>query len=170
MYYISSVQGDRVGITDTYDGVQEFYTQREVNNMVESRKLLIYGTSLWNHVAECTVVPYPRRCIREELEKLLLEWKNLHNPWKGYPVRDYLASIEPGWKISCTSVDYSIAMRRRYKYVTSLMKMAPDTWKIFCKEHVLDEQEVNSSVAQHMLDVAYCGSESCTIHVVRFGD
>ena len=45
--------------------------------MVESRKLLIYGTSLWNHVAECTVVPYPRRCIREELEKLLLEWKNL---------------------------------------------------------------------------------------------
>ena len=43
MFYLSSINGSKYGITDTVDDIEELYTGREIAKFVERDKITIYG-------------------------------------------------------------------------------------------------------------------------------
>ena len=46
MYYISSIDGNRIGITDSFDNVEEFYSKREVHDIVKVLGIRVFGAKL----------------------------------------------------------------------------------------------------------------------------
>lgn len=53
MFFVSSIKGNRIGITDSDDMVEEFFSESDVVRFVEKDKLNIYGLTVYNHKAEC---------------------------------------------------------------------------------------------------------------------
>jgi hypothetical protein len=96
MLYVSSKRGNKFGVTDTDDDVEEFYTDREIAKLLESKKVYIYGTSYYNYQANCTPLRVPIRLELSKLKELLKKWGEVHNPWNGHPVEDYLAQAVIG--------------------------------------------------------------------------
>lgn len=47
MFYVSSMRGNRIGVTDTYDGVEEFYTRDDLGCFL-ARGISILGVSFKN--------------------------------------------------------------------------------------------------------------------------
>lgn len=45
MFYVSSLKGNKIGITDTRDNKEEFYSNKEIVQFVESKVVDIYGVS-----------------------------------------------------------------------------------------------------------------------------
>lgn len=95
MYYISSQHGDNFGVTDTSDGVEEILTDRDIVKLLEN-KVHIYGTSLYNHKSNSTVLKLDIDISKSELSKLISAAWKLHNPWTMHPIEDYLACVKVG--------------------------------------------------------------------------
>ena len=55
MFYVSSKVKDKYGITDTLDGVEEFYTKKDILDLVNKFHLEILGVDIDSNI--CIVVP-----------------------------------------------------------------------------------------------------------------
>lgn len=55
MFYVSSKVKDKYGITDTSDGVEEFYTKKDILNLVNKFNIEISGIDTDSNI--CIVVP-----------------------------------------------------------------------------------------------------------------
>lgn len=58
MFYVSSVvdENTKIGVTDTEDGVEDFFTNRELAKIVKEDKINVYGASYYNYKVTCTVL------------------------------------------------------------------------------------------------------------------
>lgn len=129
MFYVSSIKGDKIGITDTKDGIEEFYSNRQVVAFHEQNKLEICGARFWNHEADCTPLVLNQTLKVSELEKRLNEWRKLHNYWTEAPVRDYLACAKIGTEIIVNYTYVGDGDRRRHSATSKLKRFSYDEWR-----------------------------------------
>lgn len=148
MYYISSKKDNRFGVTDTKDNVEELYREDEIAYFIRDKGLSIEGAYVFNHKADCTVL-HPFKCLSKTvLLSLLKAWKELHNPWTGYPVQWYLAEAEVGTRIT---VDYH---DKSYKGRSELVKLSIDEWKFIDTGNTASGDIGNHAFAAWALEVA----------------
>ena len=65
MFYLSSINGSKYGITDTVDGIEELYTGREIAKFVERDKITIYGVVIYNHTVDNATILVPNISIEK---------------------------------------------------------------------------------------------------------
>lgn len=153
MFYVSSLKDNKIGITDTRDNKEEFYSNKEIVQFVESKVADIYGVSVFNHEADCTVLQTDKSLSSSKLKELLTNWKNLHNPWTGVKVQDYLAEAKVGTIID---VDYitTDSSGRPHRGNTVIKKLDYDNWKYEDTNNTASGDIGNSRFAAWTLEVA----------------
>lgn len=155
----------KIGITDSYDSVQEYYTNSEIVSFVEEKKINIYGVSIFNHKATCNIMNTGVTLKKSVLRELLDNWKKVHNPWNGVPVEDYLASAKVG---TVVTIDYSYTGDgdgRRHSGLTKTTKIDTDLWEYEDTENCFSGEVGNSRRAAANLEVAYIYSRPTRIDV-----
>lgn len=130
MFYISSEvkKGEQYGITDTVDGVEEFYTVREIYEMQKSKVVYIYGVTLYNGKAECSVLSLGIVPSMEKFKSFLDVWRERHNQWVGMTVENYFAVMSVGTRLSIVYQESPDSTR----YEVVLEKKSWDAW--FCRD------------------------------------
>ena len=130
MFYVSSVidKDKKIGITDTKDGVEEFYTDAQIAKLINENKIDIYGTSYYNYKANCTALEINKKLSESQLKLLISEWGRLHNQWTGHVVEDYLASAKIGTKIFVDYVITAEESRRKISATAVLERLNYDEW------------------------------------------
>lgn len=156
MFYVSSVidKDRKIGVTDTKDGVEEFYTDAQIADFLKKDKIDIYGTSYYNYKANCTALKINQTLSESKLKSLIADWGRVHNQWHGHPVEDYLASAKIGTKIT---VDYTYVGdgdRRSHRGITRLTKLNYDEWYYDDTNNISSGKNVDSRFAAHCLEVA----------------
>lgn len=155
MYYVSSVvdKDRKIGVTDTKDGVEEFYTDAQIAKFLQDKVVDIYGTSYYNYKANCTALEINKTLSSTKLKNLLAEWKKLHNQWTGHPVEDYLAEAKIGTVIE---VDYysKDTTGKTHRGTTTLKKLSYDEWKYEDKNNVASGRVDDSRFAAWALEVS----------------
>ena len=131
MFYVSSIRGNKIGVTDTSDGVEVFCTDKDIYNILKDKNRTedIYGTSPYNGMANCTVLKINQSLSKSKLLELMGNWKKVHNQWSGYPVDDYLAEAKLDTKIVVTYSYYGDGDRKKHTGKTVLEKLSWDSWK-----------------------------------------
>lgn len=156
MFYVSSVidKDRKIGVTDTRDGVEEFYTDAQIADFLKKDKIDIYGTSYYNYKANCTALKINQTLSESKLKSLIADWGRVHNQWTGHPVEDYLASAKIGTKIT---VDYTYVGdgdRRSHRGITRLTKLNYDEWYYQDEVNIFSGSKGSSRFAAHCLEVA----------------
>ena len=156
MFYVSSVidKDRKIGVTDTRDGVEEFYTDAQIYNFMDKGIVDIYGTSPFNHRANCTAIEINKTITISKLKDLIKEWGRIHNQWHGHPVEDYLVSAKIGTKIT---VDYTYVGdgdRRSHRGITRLTKLNYDEWYYDDTDNISSGEKGDHRFAAHCLEVA----------------
>lgn len=155
----------KIGITDSYDSVQEYYTNSEVVSLVKKKNINIYGVSIFNNEATCNVIGIDVTLKKNVLKELLDNWKKVHNPWNGVPVEDYLASAKVG---TVVTVDYTYIGDDgggRHNGLTKITKIDTDSWKYEDTENCFSGEVGNSRRAASNLEVAYIYSRPTRIDI-----
>lgn len=153
MFYVSSVLDEdyKIGVTDTDDGVENFFTNKELSRIVHDKKIKVYGTSYYNYRVDCTVLKPNQVLSSSKLQTLLRKWRAVHNRWNGYPVEDYLAMCRVGSKII---VDYSYPVNGALKQgITTLVKLDTDKWKYTDTNNTFSDTIADSVFASWCLDI-----------------
>lgn len=169
MFYISSVRADGlVGVTDTNDGVVEFYKKHDLVRIIESQKVKIFGASVYNHELEPEVLTLDKILDANELKRRIDAWRKLHNPWTGLPVENYLAEAVVGTAITVgyQTVDTS---GRLHKCATRLVKLNYDEWDFYDPDSTLSDRKVDSRVAAGFIEVACIYSKPVAMSIA-WGD
>lgn len=166
MFYVSSLKGDKIGITDTTDNIEEFYSNREVVNFVHKR-LNIYGISVFNNKADCTVLNVNKTINKSELVSLLNNWRKVHNQWTGIPVEDYLAEAKQGTKIVVHYTYRGDGDHRIHNEVTQLVKIDAinDKWKYDDTCNTFSGEIRDSRFAAACLETACIYSKASSIEL-----
>lgn len=156
MFYVSSIvdENTKIGVTDTEDGVEDFFTNKELAKIVKEDKINVYGASYYNYEVECTVLTPNITLLSSKLKELLDAWRKFHNPWTGHPVEDYLACAKIGTKIV---VDYSYVGdgdRRQHNCSTILKKIGDDKWSYKDDENTMSGKVDDSRFAAWALEVS----------------
>lgn len=130
MFYVSSVidKDRKIGVTDTKDGVEEFYTDAQVAKFLVEDKIDIYGTSYYNYKANCTALKINQILSVSKLTDLVNKWKKVHNQWTGYPVEDYLAEAKIGTTIRVDYFYHADGDGRTHNGTTVIKKLNYDEW------------------------------------------
>lgn len=166
MLYISSVidKDLKIGITDTDDNVEEFYTDSQIVTFLKKNKLNIYGTSYYNYKANCTPIKINQTLDAHTLNSLLRKWKEVHNQWSGYPVEDYLASAKIGTAIRVEYVYRASSGDNKFG-VSQLAKLDYDKWYYLDKDNIMSGNTGDSRFAAHCLETACIYSRVKTIDI-----
>lgn len=156
MFYVSSIRGNKIGVTDTSDGVEVFCTDKDIYNILEDKNRTedIYGTSPYNGMANCTVLKINQLLSKSKLLELIGNWKKVHNQWSGYPVDDYLAEAKLGTKIIVTYSYYGDGDRKKHIDKTVLKKLSWDNWKYEDTSNTMSGKCGSSRFAAWALEVA----------------
>ena len=165
MFYVSSLEGDKIGITDTRDGKEEFYSNREVVGFKENAVAKVFGVSVFNHKADCTVLKLDRKIRGSDLKKLLSDWKKVHNPWTGIPVECYLAEAKIGTRVIVDYVATSDGDRHRHRGTTILKKLSYDEWYYKDTTNMMSDKTGDSEFAAWCLEVSCIYSRPVDIAV-----
>lgn len=164
MFYVSSIDGHRIGVTDTRDRIEEIYRNDEVEYFITEKGLKIEGAYVYNHRAECTVINPFKKLNKTRLIELLDAWRKVHNPWTGYPVQWYLAEAEIGTTIS---VEYSSSDNYGHRFTgyTELYKIDSDTWRFVDSGSVDSGNTGGHSFASNCLEIACIYSKPVRISI-----
>ena len=154
----------RIGITDSYDSVQEYYKNSEIVSIVR-KGINIYGVSIYNDKATCSIIGVGRTLQKSVLKELLDNWKKVHNKWSGIPVEDYLASAKVGTVITVDYVITSDGDRRKHSGFTKISKIGDDLWKYEDEDNTFSGEIKDSRFAAWCLEVAYIYSKPTRIDV-----
>lgn len=147
MYYVSSVK-DKIGITDTDDGVTEFFSPQKVYNFLE-KGIHIYGATKWNRKAECTVL---KPIGIPSTSKLASVVKWCHEHYSNLTINkleDFLAMCGAG------TVIYQQQWEDGQCYDSKITKIDVDKWYIDCPSNVVHQEVVTSVQAAHHVIVYY---------------
>ena len=159
MYYLSRHEEGVFYVTDTDDNITEPLSEGDILKL-HDKKVTIYGVDIYNRRAKCMPIKVNIACNAQILRTLLESWKELHNPWTGIPVRDYLAACKVGTSIT---VDYSFrgdGDRRIHNCVMKLRRLDWDTWSVQDSESAFDGDTGDTSWAAGMLEVSCIYSNS----------
>ena len=169
MFYVSSIVDldKKIGITDTRDGVEEFYTDSQIYDFMTKGIVDIYGTSPFNHRANCTVLEIDKTITISRLNNLLSEWGRIHNQWHGHPVEDYLASAKIGTKITVNYTYVGDGGRRSHRGITRLTKLNYDEWYYDDTDNISSGENGDNRFAAHCLEVACLYSRSYNIGITQ---
>lgn len=154
MFYVSSISGNKIGVTDSKDNIEEFYTNDEICDFIKNKKVDIYGTSYYNYQCDPTPLVINQALKESQLRELLNGWKKLHNRWEGHKVEDYLACAKVGTKII---VDYSYVGdgdRRLHSCTTVIEKLSYDDWHFEDSSNTASGNRGSSRFAAWCLEVA----------------
>ena len=155
MFYLSSINGSKHGITDTVDDIEELYTGREIAKFVERDKITIYGVVIYNHTVDNATILVPNISIEKaELIKRIDNWRKVHNKWTGLPVSDYLACAKIGTIITVDYISYTDEGHYPIKGTTVIIKKEEDTWIFNDINNTFNGKEGNSEFAAWALEVS----------------
>lgn len=169
MFYVSSVidRDRKIGVTDTKDGIEEFYTDAQIADFLKKDKIDIYGTSYYNYKANCTALKINQTLSESKLKTLIADWGRIHNQWTGHPVEDYLASAKIGTKIIVEYVYTGDGDRRKHRGITRLIKLNYDEWYYGDTDNIASDSNVDNRGAAHCLEVACLCSKLSIILVTQ---
>lgn len=170
MFYVSAVhdgqsKSNKIGITDTNDGIEEIWTNKDLVKVVESKVAYVYGVSIFNHIAECIPIKMNTRLSQVKLVSLLKKWREVHNPWTGAPVEAYLASAKIGTRIVVNYVSTG-SSGQTIKGTTELTRLDYDTWHYEDTDNISSGENCNTSLATHHLEVAALYSKPTQILIL----
>lgn len=165
MFYVSSIKNNKIGITDTNDFVEEFYTDSDIVSFIK-KDIDIYGTSLYNNKSNSSPIKINQSLSESTLKTLLSEWKKVHNKWTGHKVEDYLASAKIGTKVE---VDYSYrgdGDGRVHNGTTVIKRLDYDNWLFEDTNNTFSGKTGDSRFAAWALEVSCIGSKPKQVTVV----
>lgn len=166
MFYVSGIRSDGlVGVTDTSDWVTEFYKRSDLVRLIESRRIKIFGASVYNHELEPTTLTLDKILDASELKKRIDAWRKLHNPWTGLPVENYLAEAMIGTAIT-VGYQTSDTSGRIHRCASRLVKLGYDEWSFYDPDSTLSNRIVDSSAAAGFLEVACIYSKPVSMLIV----
>ena len=94
MFYLSSINGSKYGITDTVDDIEELYTGREIAKFVERDKITIYGVVIYNHTADNATILVPNISIEKaELIDICSEIVEMYQDGELYTSLNLVAKV-----------------------------------------------------------------------------
>lgn len=165
MFYVSCVSpSGLIGITDTSDGVEEFYKNDDVVRIVKSNKIKVFGVSIFNQKAEPTVLTLDKVLDVHELEGRLMSWRNLHNPWTGKPVEYYLVEAQVGTAINVAYETKDSGGVWRHG-VTRIVKLSQDEWYYYDPMNTMSGKTGDHEFATWCLEVAYIYSKPSAMSI-----
>ena len=170
MFYISSVGEpfkvsgwneelyNKIGVTDTYDNVEVFYTNKQLYSIIKKADINIYGTFCYGKTSRemyvfATPMKYNESLSKSKLYDLFNNNKKKHNPWSLYPISDYLASVSVGSSFKLTWSDTG-SSGETFTSSLSAKKVSDDLWDY--DSSYLEESRVTSSVLAQYLDYPSC--------------
>lgn len=181
MFYISSVSKpktisgwnetiyDKVGITDTEDGVEEFFTNAQVVKLEQDKNIgtiygcYCYGKSKYEMYAFCTPMTLGQSASGIKFIELADAFKKMHNPWHLYPVRDYLASLKVGTIII---IDYKFVGdgdHRTHRCTGLFRKTGIDTWDYEDDNSGWAGKGYTAEKTSHAMDYLLCCYTNITV-------
>lgn len=170
MLYISKIKNEmtKIGVTDTTDGVEEFFTNAELVKVIKQLgKTPIYGVFVYNNKAVCTAQKLNVPGDMGHLRNLLDAWKKMNNPWNTHPVENYMACLKVGTELV---VDYIVTPDSnpldKERGRTILRKIEQDLWHYEDTSNVYGGSKFNSIEATRFLGVAwvYCKPIALSVH------
>ena len=162
MFYVSSIQPNGlIGVTDTDDNVEEFYTSRKLAEIIkDSRKRLdevhVFGCQLWNNDAECQVIKLGQTLDVDTLKALISKWRGCHNPWEEFGVECYLAGAKVGTVI-VVAYDCTDTSGRVSHCDTRLVRTSISDWYFEDSSNTMSGKYSDSRFATWALDVCCVG-------------
>lgn len=164
MFYVAKLDGGRIGVADTEDGVVDWFSDKELFTLIKKHNLNIYGTSIYNYKCNPTALSINNTLKLDKLTELVNAWSKLHNQWSGYVVEDYLASAKVGTVITVDYV-YTGSGGERHQGNTELSRVGDDAWLYKDDSNLLNGKTLNSRKAAWALDVACNASKKWTMSV-----
>lgn len=166
MFYVSSIDGEKIGVTDTRDGKEEFYTDSQIAKFLKDKVADIYGTDYYNHKANCTVIEINKTITSTKLKSLIANWREVHNRWTGHPVEDYLASAKIGTKVIVEYIYTGDGDRRPSRGTTVIEKLSYDEWLYKDEDNTMSGKTGDSRFAAWCLEVACIYGRPLSISIV----
>lgn len=155
MFYVSSIKGDKIGVTDTSDNIEEFYSDSQIVDIINKGKVKIYGTNYYNYKSNSKPIKINQSISEYDLKKL---YENPNNPWCNRDIENYLASAKIGTEIVVDYVYVGDGDRRHHSAETRLKRIDYDNWYFEDTENTFSGRNGDSRFAQLALEVAIRGS------------
>jgi len=164
-FHIAEWQGttlyNKIGITDTEDGKEEFYTNNEVLKFIKEKNINIYGTycygvNKYRMFVFATPMEFDVKVSESKLKALFKTNKERHNPWSLYPIEDYLASLGVATKIIIFYSYVGDGDRRRHSSRAEFVKRDIDSWYYEDKDNAFSGDIVDSRGAANFMDYPSC--------------
>ena len=170
MFYISELRGRMhnsfVGVTDTADGVTEYYADNVLVKLIQSKVIPseIYGIDIYNNTLEATVLHIDKTLDSSELRKRIDAWKRVHNPWTGLPVKYYLAESKVGTVIIVKYTD-TTPNGRVFSGTSKITRLSYDKWLFEDDNSTFSGQIGDTSFATSCLESSSVYMRSQSIHI-----
>ena len=105
MFYVSSIKDGKIGVTDTTDGVEEFYKESQILKFITDDSIIIYGTCPFDSSLNCKVLRFGIDISSDDISRYLYDCK-LHysHVLKARYIDDLLASAKV-YEVNLTPFD-----------------------------------------------------------------
>lgn len=170
MFYVSElrerVHRSVVGVTDTADSVTEYYADNVLAKLIQSKAIPseIYGIDIYNNKLDATVLHIDKTLDESELLKRIDNWKRVHNPWTGLPVKYYLAESKVGTVIIIKYADKS-SSGRVFSGVAKITRLSYDKWLFEDDDSTFSGQTGDTSFATNCVESSAIYMRLQSIHV-----
>lgn len=155
MFYVSSIKGSKIGVTDTSDGIEEFFSDKQVVDMLKN-KINIFGTSLWNNSSNAKILDIDQVGSVGVLKSMIAKVRKTHNNWTLRDLANYLASLQKGTVIRIEYL-YTGSYGESISSKTTLQRLDYDNWLYEDEESTFSGMKGDSDFAAWAVDVATCG-------------
>lgn len=160
MFYISSLKnnGSVCGISDTKDGVEEFFKDYEVVKMIRDKKIDIVGGYVFDNKLNAFIITLDNKPSLSELRSRISKLSKLHNDWvRKEQIEYYIASLRVGTTIYVKSKSTYPESNMYYYTESTFKKLSYDEWRFNSDSNISDGRVDDNSFAAYMLDVYTCG-------------
>lgn len=170
MFYVSDIKdnyiGSLIGVTDTADGVTEYYPDRVLVKLIQSKAIPseIYGTDIYNNKLDATVLHVDETLDSLELRKRIDAWKRVHNSWTGLPVKYYLAESKVGTVIIVKYTD-TTHDGRVFSGTSKITRLSYDKWLFEDDNSTFSGQVGDTSFATSCLESSSVYMRLQSIHI-----
>lgn len=139
MFYVANIfdNGQEILCKDTY-GNEKLFTNKELVDFIKKDINTVIGAFVYNNKAECHIITLNKP--EGKLKELIENWRNIHNPWEGYKVRDWLGAapigtillVESGEIADRGTIGYEIHGNKMIKTSHRLTKLNWNIWSWEC--------------------------------------
>lgn len=163
MFYVSSIKGGKVGVTDTTDGVEEFYNESQILKFITDDSIIIYGTCPFDGSPNCKVLRLGIGISSDDISRYLYDCKSHYShALKARYIDDLLASAKVGTKIRMSYTD-----KMNYTHICTFTKLDCDYWKYSDPASLESKKDGNSRFASSLMRKVYNKSATyCNVMVI----